>query len=230
MDAIRPTKMLEFGVASGFSSANIIHFASKFGLLQSNKIYLTSFDLDDDSLSGKNVGSFVSANFPEYLPFWKFYPGRTSLDLCIDPAIYLPSKDSENERILTFIDAGHNHPWPGVDLISLYRVFQRTNTINSNSDNWVMLQDVRMMERWIMDCVRFNVASPAPVRGVEHAFSLWPGKKFSGINICFNMAAINLNISSDSLISYYKELLSYDFECSLSRSAIEDALFHGCEI
>jgi hypothetical protein len=73
--------------------------------------------------------------------------------------------------------------------------------------------------------VKFNVPCPPPIRGVEHAYALWPGKKFSGINICYNMAAISLDVTKDDVLWYWKEILNYDFECSISRSEIENILF-----
>lgn len=217
--------MLEFGVVSGFSYANILHFADKLGLLKDQDTFLQSFDLDDGSLSGKKVGGFVEDYYPNLLPNWKFYPGKKSLDLIKNPLDCL-GNIGEIKNALVFVDAGHNQPWPAIDLISIYKNFNRKES--KFRGQWVMLQDVRMMERWIMDCVRFNVASPHPVRGVEHAYALWPGKKFSGINICFNMAAISLDVTKDDFVSYWKKILNYDFECNVSRSEIEVIFFQMC--
>lgn len=217
MDAVRPVRMIEFGVASGYSSALILHCAQTLGLLNKEP-YLTSFDIDDGRLSGNEVGSFVSNYYPEFIPHWCFHPGQTSLDIMQTPSL-IPFTDAETHNILAFIDAGHNHPWPAVDLLSLYCILNATRADNGvdKSDVWVMLQDVRMMERWIMDCIRFAVPCPAPIRGVELAYSLWPGKKFIGLDICYNMAAINLNISTGELLDYFQELSIYNFECNFDR-------------
>jgi hypothetical protein len=217
MHALQPTHMIEFGVASGYSSAFILHSADVLGLT-SKQPFLTSFDIDDGSLSGKNVGSFLRNYYPQFMPQWRFHAGKTSLDMMRDPCL-LPFATSRPQSILAFVDGGHNHPWPALDLLALYCTLNnmRCSDGTSNSHTWVMMQDVRMMERWIMDCIRFAVPCPAPVRGVELAFALWPGAKFSGLDICYNMAAIDLNISVGQLLDFLHAISTYQFECDFDR-------------
>ncbi len=210
MKAISPTRMIEFGVASGFSSAFILWTARHLNLL-TDSCFLYSFDIDDGRLSGNVVGHIVNDYFEQLMPYWKCNLGKSSLDLLKDSSF---AGVFENVETLAFVDGGHNHPWPAVDLLVLYKVIGRKS--------WVLLQDIRMMERWILDCIKFNVPSPVTVRGVEHAFSFWPGKKFSGLNICYNMAAISLDVSKDDIVSFFSEILKYDFEIDFSREHIQD--------
>jgi predicted O-methyltransferase YrrM len=99
---------IEIGVASGFSSSVILSALQR----QSSGAMLYAFDLakqcyfDKTKLTGQAVSEIIGkvANY-------KLTTGVTSADL---PAS-TPIVD------FIFIDAGHRHPWPALDLLSLYR-------------------------------------------------------------------------------------------------------------
>lgn len=222
MDVIRPSVMFEFGVASGFSSACILNFANHLNLIQSQSTFLYSFDLDDGSLSGKEVGFIVSKYFSDYMKSWEIFKGKTSIDLINNSSSFNINLNNR-KNILCFVDAGHNHPWPSVDIISLYHFFLKNGISCDDHDDinvWIMLQDVRMMERWILDCIKYNVPCPPTIRGVDLAYSFWPGDKISGLGMCFNMCALKLNISQSQLFEYFNKLNDYKYETEFDKNII----------
>lgn len=202
MERERPERMIEIGIASGYSSAFILFYASKSGLL-SDSTFLTSFDLVSQTDRGDRTGAFLRSTFPDLLPYWQPYVETTSIEIMDDPAKYglVPT----SARMLAFVDGGHNHPWPLMDLASLRRAMPR--------GSWVLMQDTQMMERWIADCVLFGTICPSPIRGVNLAVSLWPGEKIIGHDVCYNTSALRLDIGDvdfrhmlNSALRYTKEI------------------------
>jgi hypothetical protein len=75
--------------------------------------------------------------------------------------------------------------------------------------SWVALQDNQMMERWLADCVEYGVPCPAPVRGVNLAVAHWPGTKLIGTGICYNCAAIRLDVDDRQFERFVDACLGY---------------------
>ena len=109
---------------------------------------------------------------------------------------------TENKNTLFFVDGGHEHPWPLLDIINIYEKM-------INKDSWILLQDNRVIERWYQDSYKYNVEMLTPIRGVEIPYSYWPGKKLSGKDLCYNMCAINLNVSEKDFKSFVRNTLAY---------------------
>lgn len=200
MERARPVEMIEFGVASGLSSCFILSYAKSAGLLSDN-VFLTSFDLCRQHQSGQCVGSYVISNHPELMKYWALNTEVTSATLL--KGEHQPSYRGDGP-IMAFIDAGHNHPWPVLDLAYLYRVLPR--------GSWVVLQDTQMMERWIADCIIHNVCSPAPVRGVNLAVAHWPGTKILGYAMAYNSAALQLDVTEADFAEYVGVMRNYPKE------------------
>jgi hypothetical protein len=201
MERVRPSAMIEIGVASGYSSAFILHHAQVMGLV-GDGAFLTSYDLVKKTSAGMETGSLLRSQFPQFERFWSLNCEVTSADLAhgrvAAPLI------NKGENVLAFIDGGHNHPWPLMDLAYLMSIL--------DPGSWIVMQDSQMMERWIADCVIFGTTCPAPVRGVNLAVALWPGRKIIGHGICYNSAAVQLSISDAEFQSYAKEMLRYPNE------------------
>lgn len=211
MERVCPSKVIEFGVASGYSSAFILHHAEIMGILRDG-VFLYSYDLVKETSAGLETGSLLRTQFPQFEKYWALQCEVTSADLALGrgerPDI------AKDESVLSFVDGGHNHPWPLMDLAYL------RSLLGANS--WVVMQDTQMMERWIADCVKFGTTCPAPVRGVNLAVSLWPGRKILGHDICYNSAAVQLNISDTEFDSYAKDMLRYRDEIEF---AYRDLIF-----
>ncbi|KEZ20887.1 hypothetical protein CP98_00928 [Sphingobium yanoikuyae] len=183
MEHVRPVQMIEFGVASGWSSHFILSYAQAAGLL-STGIYLHSFDIMRQSAQGHDVGRYVHMHRPDLLPHWSLHTEVTSATLLAKEKRVKYRRDGP---VMMFIDAGHEHPWPFLDLLYAYKAMPR--------GSWVVLQDVQMMERWIADCILYDVPSPPAVRGVNYAISHWPGTKILGGDMAYNSAALCLDVS-----------------------------------
>jgi cephalosporin hydroxylase len=210
MEMVRPSEMVEIGVASGFSSSFILGYAKSAGLLTKDEVFLHSVDLEKEHAPDKQVGSFLFSHFPELVGYWDLQTEVTSAKL-LRGENYIHF--SNGARIVAFVDGGHNHPWPVVDLIYLHRILP--------TGSWVVMQDARMMERWIADCVVHNVPSPAPVRGVDFAVSHWPGTKIFGFDTSYNSAAVCLDITDGQLFDFVKTMRRYPNEITF----VDDDIF-----
>ncbi len=210
MAALRPTSMIEIGVASGYSSAFILYCAKKFQLLSDNP-FLYSFDIVKETASGAKTGAFAFKEYPELVGHWELRTEVTSLDLIRTPDNYLPER-VRNGRTIAFIDGGHNHPWPLADIVALRRVLP--------AGSWLVLQDAQMMERWIADTVIHGVPCPQPVRGVNLVISLWPGRKQIGMGINYNTSAICFDASDEQFREFVKTCLVYEDEIGFKDHAL----------
>ncbi len=199
MMAMRPTAMIEIGVASGYSSALILSFAKALGLLRDGSIYLHSFDIVETHANGDVTGSLARTQFADLMPYWSLTIGETSATL--DPAALAARLPAG--RTLAFVDGGHEHPWPMIDLTFLRRIPQC---------DWALMQDVQMMERWVGDALIHGWPVPTPVRGAQIAFSHWPHRKITGLDMCYNMAAVDLRIDAAGERVFLEALMPYEAE------------------
>ncbi|MDE1156171.1 MAG: class I SAM-dependent methyltransferase [Acidobacteriaceae bacterium] len=205
MEMVRPVEMIEIGVAAGFSSAFILAYAAVSGLVK-DRTYLHSIDLNVELKPGQLVGNYVRENYPALLPFWDFNTRQTSatmLDKTFDIKLH------GDGPVVAFVDGGHEHPWPLIDIIYLYHKLPR--------GSWVVMQDVQMMERWIADMVVLNFPIPPSQRGVNYVASHWPGTKKLGFKMAYNSAAICLDIPEWQFRGFIEECCRYPFETDFDR-------------
>jgi hypothetical protein len=201
MEMIRPVEMIEIGVASGFSSSFILSHALTAGLLREGKKFLYSIDLMAEHAPDKPVGSYLFSHYGQLAKYWDLQTEVTTAALLREKATIALNGDGP---VVAFVDGGHNHPWPVVDLIYLRNRLPR--------GSWVILQDVRMMERWIADCIVHGVTSPSPVRGVEWATSHWPGSKIFGFDTVYNSCAVCLDVSDSQMSDFVNDCRRYPYE------------------
>lgn len=205
MEMARPVEMIEIGVAAGFSSAFILTYAAVAGLLK-DRTYLHSVDLNVELKSGQMVGSYVRENYPAFEQFWDFTTRQTSatmLDKTFDIKLH------GDGPVVAFVDGGHEHPWPLLDIIYLYHKLPR--------GSWVVMQDTQMMERWIADMVVLKLPIPPSQRGVNYVASHWPGTKKLGFKMAYNSAAICLDIPEWQFRGFIEECSRYPFETDFDR-------------
>jgi len=202
MEKVRPRRMIEFGVASGYSSAFILAYAKEMGLAGEGT-FLTSFDLVEMTSEGKRTGSFLRTVYPDLDSVWCLHTETTSADLMQAPRRFIEI-GAATEATLAFIDGGHHHPWPTLDIACLQTVLP--------PDSWIVMQDYQMMERWLADCSLFGVPCPYPVRGVNLAVAHWPGSKIIGADLTYNCAAIKLDANNEQLAEFAQTLMAYPYE------------------
>lgn len=204
MSAIKPGLMLEFGVCSGQSSAAILVVAHRLGLYEADVPFLHSFDIVE-TFNGheKTVGQVVERNFPERLSHWSLFTRQTSESLLMADHPTRIALEGQ-ESVLAFIDAEHRHPEPLVDILILNKILP--------SGSWILLQDIRLMERWLANSIERGVVCPAPERGVEHVMTHWPGRKVTGQGSSYNMGAISTGANMEDLRIFVDSCLSYPIE------------------
>ncbi|WP_158684223.1 class I SAM-dependent methyltransferase [Methylobacterium sp. 285MFTsu5.1] len=200
MSAIKPSLMMEIGVASGISSAFILSCAEHLQLTSAGT-FLNSFDISKSHQPGFDVGQVLRTQFRHLEPLWRLNTELTSLDILMDRVAYMQPTTGPS---MAFIDGGHEHPWPFIDIFAMSKVLPH--------NSWILLQDTQIMERWIADCIIHGSPAPRPVRGVNIALSHWPGSKIVGLDICYNMAAIKLDVSAEAIATYCRAMLSYPYE------------------
>ncbi len=200
MEIVKPKEMIEFGVASGLSSSFIFSYAKTMGLLTEHT-FLHSVDLMEYHDPEKKVGSYLRSHFPEFDAIWDLHTQVTSATLLKGENKLALRHDGP---VLAFVDGGHYHPWPILDILYLYETLPR--------ETWVVLQDFQMMERWIADCVIHNVPSPAPLRGVNYAVTHWPGPKIIGFDAQYNSAVIQLDVTRAQMSEFVRACMRYPLE------------------
>jgi hypothetical protein len=213
MAAMRPVAMIEIGVASGYSSALILRFATQLGLLRSDRAFLHSFDLMDSHADGGVTGQLLRRRHPELEPYWVLTTRTTTAQM--NPASLREALPAG--PIMAFVDGGHAHPWPTIDLTFL------RNGIPACE--WVLMQDIQMMERWVADALIHRVTIDSPIRGVQYAITHWPGDKFVGAGLSYNMAAARLPISDANYNRFVQVMRAYANETNAEDAAISDAYF-----
>jgi hypothetical protein len=213
MAAMQPVAMIEVGVASGYSSTFILRVAARLGLLRSDRPFLHSFDLMDVHANGGVTGQLLRRRHPEFEPHWALTTQATTVQM--NPASLREALPAG--PIMAFVDGGHAHPWPTIDLTFL------RNGIPACE--WVLMQDIQMMERWVADALIYRATIQSPIRGVQYAIAHWPGDKLIGSGLSYNMAAARLPISDANYNRFVQAMRAYANETKAEEASIFDAYF-----
>lgn len=176
--AVRPEAVLELGVASGVSSAVLLHaLADLHGDAADQQTRLYSYDLLPHCYFDKArpVGSAVDTMAPEQRGLWSLRRGDARA-----AATELAGRRFD----LIFIDANHSHPWPTFDLLWLGEL--------AAPGAWVILHDVALAR--IYDAWRAKAGEPVKRReyGPEALLAAWPGAKVIGNGWAGNIGAIRV--------------------------------------
>lgn len=180
-----PDAVVEIGVASGCSSAVLLHaLASVHGTPDPSNPWLYSFDAIDycyfDPL--RRVGEAVDELAPGLKSAWR---------LTIDQALAARRVLRGREVSFAFIDANHCHPWPTFDLLALLPVLGR--------GAWVALHDIRLSQ--------LSSKPEYQAHGAEYLFNEWPWTKRTE-PFGRNIGAIRLDAPRDEIVDYCLELLT----------------------
>lgn len=198
----RPVGLYEIGVASGFSSLFLLSSMRRHGLLESGDPQLLSFDLlerhhDDPE---KRVGQIMETRGGDLNSHWRLQTGKTTIDLYNAP---IPDF-RRGGPVVAFVDGGHCHPWPLID------VFVLLGRLPAGS--WILMQDVSLAERLYQDTVRFRRRAGFGFRGAGYVFEHFGGRKVRGFGGCFNMAALQVPEEPTTVLASLKETLMYPLE------------------
>jgi predicted O-methyltransferase YrrM len=189
IDNVGAKNAIEIGVASGFSSAVILSSLRKRD--KSAKLY--AFDLSKECYfdKTKKTGQAVTEIFGNS----KGYSLKTGLT----------SADIPNQELIVdfaFIDAGHRHPWPTLDLLSLHRFVKKGGLVG--------LHDVNMPLQ-LENAYRQN--------GPRDLIRMWSGTKRI-YKKAPNIGFIELGSDSQFVECVFRSLVS-DWDCLVDDNALE---------
>ena len=192
---LAPRRVIEIGTLTGFSAA-IIAAALRRRHPEDNASWVDTIDVKaicpvDEA---RPTGFEVAESFPELASAVRVHvPHDSSI---------VRELAQRDELELVFIDNGHSHPQPLLDLLRL-APFVR-------SGGWMVLHDIELGT-----CGR-NAAEAGQAfphgtpYGAEWLFSYWPFRKISGGNI----GAVQLPHDKSALVPFALRLMSMPFEIS----------------
>jgi predicted O-methyltransferase YrrM len=186
---IAPTEVVEIGVASGYSSAMLLHaLASVHGTPDKSRPWLYSFDAIDYCYfdAARPVGSAVGELVPELRPAWR---------MTVDTALGARRMLRGREIPFAFIDADHRHPWATFDFLALLPILRR--------GAWVAFHDVRMPQ--------LSSAPEYQVHGPQYLFDAWPWTKRIE-PVVGNMGACRIDAPIAEVFDLCVEVLTRDWE------------------
>lgn len=173
---IRPRRMVEIGVATGASTALLLHALTDAGLggegvLQSYELlpYLY-FD------RSKPVGCLVPELAGGLEGLWRMHVGKTAKEA---------GKDFSGDGLtLVFIDGDHRHPAPTADLLWLMPALA--------DGAWVALHDIDLPNVALAHERRTGEKVGWHQRGAKELFDGWPFEKIRGGTIGEDCGGMNI--------------------------------------
>lgn len=182
-----PVTMMEIGVASGVSSAVLLHALDRLPDIPGGR-RLYSCDIqptcyfDATRATGEAVASMYARPRAEWILDTNTDTRRLSQTMA--PA----SVD------LVFIDANHYHPWPLLDLLHMTALLQ--------PGAWVVLHDTNLP----------IVAPECNVWGAKWLFDAWPFEKIAGTGAARNIGAVKLPDDLTRLVPFAADLIARPWE------------------
>lgn len=188
--------MIEIGVASGWSSAVLLHLFNNNPPCDGTWLY--SYDVIDYCYFDKNrpMGSAVDEMAPELKEHWDLRIGN-ALKACQDHA--------GNPVSFAFIDADHRHPYATVDLLALLPVLK--------PDAWVVLHDVNLPN--------ITTVKEWQVYGPKYLYDAWPWQKRLVRGAQNNIGAVQVPGDHQAVRDFCITLLGKEWEAVVPDSLIE---------
>lgn len=161
---LNPTKVVEIGVASGWSGCLFVDALEK----NNNNAEYIGVDLSRQYFldSSKETGSAISEIFPETNIKKRLLLGKYVIDYIDDIG-----KDID----LAFIDGNHRHPWAMLDFLSLLPLL--------SSNAYVLIHDINLST---------YVRHEQENRGPKYLFESWPYEKIHSSEVLPMIGAIKL--------------------------------------
>ena len=211
---VRPSRVVEIGVASGLSTCALLAGITDGGVPPTNsqdgRETVQSFDVLEHVPWDANrpIGAAIPLVVPELASAVKVNTSRTSMDL---------ERELGDVPVeLGFIDGSHSHPWPLIDAIQMCKVMK--------PDAWIVLHDVALAERAVVEthCRGLPKLAFKPTRGAEWLFEMWPSEKLRGTEAGHNVALVRC-LPPDSVRSHpnLRALVSLPWESAPPPEACE---------
>jgi glycosyltransferase involved in cell wall biosynthesis/predicted O-methyltransferase YrrM len=193
--AHQPRSVVELGVASGASSAAILHALDRLPnpeerVLHSCDVRATCY-FNEAYATGQACGEM----YPEPRARW-----HREYDMDARRLIEaLPAASVD----LTFIDANHSHPWPLLDLLHA--------TAFAKPGSWVILHDVDLPIQY----PEYQVFGP------RWLFEAWPFNKVKGVGRWTSIAAVQIPRDPSQLVPMALALLDKPWEQAPTKWHVE---------
>ena len=186
-----PTEMLELGVASGVSSAYLLHALDTLPAGERPR-RLRSCDVTPTCYfdPARATGDAVRTMYPQPRTTWVLDTDTDARRL--SQALPAGSVD------LTFIDANHYHPWPLLDLLHV--------SVLARRQSWIILHDIDLP----------RVAPRYAAWGAKWLFDQWPFEKVAG-GQQQNVGAVRLPADLTTLLPLARTLLARPWEHAPTR-------------
>lgn len=217
---LRPTRVVEIGVASGLSTCAMLAGLADAGVPARNardqRATVQSFDILETVpwSTQHRIGAAIPVVLPQCADAVKVNTSRTSMDL---------ERELGEVRVdMAFIDGAHNHPWPLIDAIQLCKV--------ASEGCWFVLHDVALSERAMIETQRLGLREIAfePCRGAEWLFEMWSSDKVRGCGAAHNVGAVRaVPLQSLRMQANLQELVALPWESSPPPKAVE-VLYDFC--
>lgn len=194
---LAPTRSIEIGTSTGFSSA-LIAAALQRRHPQREGPFLDTIDLHTRYLVDQT--KMIGFEIPDLLPD---FPHAVRVHTSRDSE-FVRELAGEDELAFAFIDADHQHPLPLLDLLRV-APFVRPG-------GWIVLHDIQlgtMGARARKNGAPFPYGTPY---GAEWLFDKWPFPKINGGNI----GAVQLPKDKTQIIPTALKLIALPFEMNIS--------------
>ncbi len=188
--------VVEIGVASGWSSAVLLHLLSRES--DSEQVWLHSYDVSDRCYfdPSRQVGEAVGEVVPALVPHWRLHLGDAEEAM---------RQHRSNPVELAFIDADHRHPWPTLDLLALLPALA--------PDAWVALHDINLPA--------ISTKPEWRVFGPKHLFDLWPWEKRVAAGSQRNIGAVRVPSDHAAVHRFCSEVLERAWETAVGAALLD---------
>lgn len=191
VNSLRPRRIVEVGVASGWSSAVLLKSISEFG----DHCQVVGIDLSPTYYLDAAIptGQATSELVPDLMGRYQLLTGK----LCFEA---MP----EVERVdFAFVDAHHLHPWATLDVLGILPHIER--------GSWIALHDLNLC--------RFERHKHTN-RGPFYLYYMWPNPKIHSTQQPTMIGAIQLGSSSEEDLSNLLEVLYTPWEMRVSNATL----------
>ncbi len=201
VDAGTCNAVLEIGVASGWSSAVLLHLLRRKPPSKGGEVWLHSYDIGERCYFDANrpVGAAVHEVVPDLEHRWRLHVGdaRTAC------------RDLRDQQVdLAFIDANHMHPWATFDLLALLPILA--------PNAWVALHDISLPV--------FTTNPEWRVFGPKYLYDRWPWEKRSVKGKRDNIGAICVPADHEKVREFCRTVLDLPWETSVPPEVREELL------
>lgn len=178
-----PRKVLEIGVASGWSSAVLLKAISGLGGERS----VIGVDLSPQYYLDPSIptGRAVDETVPELLPNYRLQTGQLAFD--VTPSV--------GPIDFAFIDGHHMHPWATLDMLSVLPFMERGRWIAMHDLNLCTVERHRHM-----------------YRGPFYLFYMWPDQKLHSTQLPTMIGAVVLDRNPSDYLPILLEILCTPWE------------------